>query len=229
MAVPAETLAVKLHEQTHPFPTLAFVDRRGRKSSWRAKTWVLVRGIERVLYGVQPGCRSTGRFATFLSACTMRDAVLVAERGRVVDNTLTQSELDAGAAAATLRVLVLPCAPSCIPTLLQVPFDLTASSRARVLCSRFLALAFSLSVAALGAMRQLVEPEGRSRVTKASLLPVSVAVAALTQFGREDGTAAILKSMRKLPRRYEACSPLSRPLLSRGRSSLARVREHAPT
>ena len=78
-------------------------------------------------------------------------------------------------------------------------------------------------------MRQLVEPEGRSRVTKASLLPVSVAVAALTQFGREDGTAAILKSMRKLPRRYEACSPLSRPLLSRGRSSLARVREHAPT
>ena len=52
-------------------------------------------------------------------------------------------------------------------------------------------------------MRQLVEPEGRSRVTKASLLPWSVAVAALTQFGREDSTAAILKAMRKLPRRWE--------------------------
>ena len=44
-------------------------------------------------------------------------------------------------------------------------------------------------------MRQLVEPEARSSVRKASLLPISVAIAALTEFGRQDGTAAILKAM----------------------------------
>ena len=110
-AVPAETLTVHLGEQAHPFPTLSLVDRRGRKATWRSKVWVLVRGIERVLYGVQPGSRSTGRFATFLSSCTLRDAVLVAEKARVADATLTQPELDAGACPPEPRALAASFCP----------------------------------------------------------------------------------------------------------------------
>ena len=158
-AVPAETLTVHLGERALPFPTLAFVDRRGRKATWRSKTWVLVRGIERVLYGVEPGVRSTGRFATFLSSCTLRDAVLVAEKARVVDETLTQPEMDAGAGS-----LQSPCWP-------RLLLPASTRSHAHALMRSY---ARALALAAVAAMRQLVEPEGRARVNKASLLPISV-------------------------------------------------------
>lgn len=112
MPVPVETLTVTLRGQTHPFPTLAFVDRRGRKP-WRPKTWVLVRGLERVLYGVRDCGRSTGAFANHLSKCTLADAVLVCDKASVAEETITTEELQAGVVLApwlaldsTLR---LPC------------------------------------------------------------------------------------------------------------------------
>lgn len=111
MPVSTETLTVTLHDkgETHAFPTLAFVDRRGRKP-WRVKTWVLVRGIERVLYGLADGARSTGAFAAHLNAQTMADGVLVASKQAVTDGVLMQEELQAGVASDVPPPLV--CCPS---------------------------------------------------------------------------------------------------------------------
>ena len=93
MAVPVEVLTVKLDGVDHPFPTLSFPDRRGRKP-WRVKTWCLMRGIERVLYHVGDGSRSTGAFASHMDAYSQ--GWLVAERASEKDGTITNEELTAG-------------------------------------------------------------------------------------------------------------------------------------
>ena len=90
-----QTLTVELRGAKHEFPTLSFPDRRARVA--KTKTWVLVRGIERVLFGVQEGGRSTGAFAAHLSGATMKSAVLVCAKATVQEGTLMQEELDAGA------------------------------------------------------------------------------------------------------------------------------------
>ena len=38
-------------------------------------------------------------------------------------------------------------------------------------------------------MRPLVEPEARNKIRKASLVPITIAVSALTEFGRNDATS----------------------------------------
>ena len=91
-AVAVERVAVTLGGAEHALAVLSFVDRRPRKAA--RKQWVLVRGLERVLYGVRDGGRSTGAFGAHLSKCTMRDAVLVAEKSRVEDGTLTSGECE---------------------------------------------------------------------------------------------------------------------------------------
>ena len=51
-------------------------------------------------------------------------------------------------------------------------------------------------------MKQLVDLEARGRVRRASMLPLSVVCAALTEFGRCDATSAILTAVHKMPRRW---------------------------
>lgn len=94
-AVAVERVAVALGGAEHPLAVLSLVDRRPRKPA--RKQFVLVRGIERVLYGVQEACRSTGAFANHLAKCTMGDAVLVCDKQGVADELLTEAELAAGA------------------------------------------------------------------------------------------------------------------------------------
>ena len=95
MAVAAERFTVALGGGEEMFSVLSFIDRRGRKPH-RRKQWILVRSIERLLYGVGAGSRSTGAFACHLAKCSMSDAVLCCEKARVDDNTMTQEELNAG-------------------------------------------------------------------------------------------------------------------------------------
>ena len=54
----------------------------------------------------------------------------------------------------------------------------------------------------LDAMRPLVDVESRSRVRKASLCPLPVAISALTEFGRCDATTALLTAFNKMPKRW---------------------------
>ena len=96
-AVAVERVVVALGGAEHALAVLSFADRRARKAT--RKQWLLVRGLERVLYGVHDACRSTGAFGAHLSKCTMRDAVLVCEKQSVADDLLTEAELDAGARA----------------------------------------------------------------------------------------------------------------------------------
>lgn len=96
MAAPVsvEVLTVKLPNGTnHPFPTLSFPDRRGRKP-WRVKTWCLMRAIERVLYHVGDASRSTGAFAAHMEAESQN--WLVAERSAEKEGTIAEAELEAG-------------------------------------------------------------------------------------------------------------------------------------
>ena len=51
-------------------------------------------------------------------------------------------------------------------------------------------------------MKTLVCAEARGRVRKCSILPVSIAVSALTSFGRTDATSAILTAVSMLPKRW---------------------------
>ena len=95
-AVATETLTIAHHGQEHAFPVLSFVDRRGRKP-YRRKQWVLIRAVERLLFGVHESARSTGAFANHLSKCTLADAVLVCDKAAVEDETLTANEFAAGA------------------------------------------------------------------------------------------------------------------------------------
>ena len=52
-------------------------------------------------------------------------------------------------------------------------------------------------------MKKLVDIEARGRVRKASLVPVTIAVSALTEFGRTDATSAMLKALNKLPKKWQ--------------------------
>lgn len=52
-------------------------------------------------------------------------------------------------------------------------------------------------------MKELVDLEARGRVRRASMLPLSVVCAALTEFGRCDATSAILTAVHKMPRRWQ--------------------------
>ena len=108
-AVAVERVAVALGGAEHAIAVLSFVDRRARKAA--RKQWVLVRGLERVLYGVRDGGRSTGAFGAHLSKCTMRDAVLVCEKQSVADDLLTEAELDAGAHTPASRDSTRPRPP----------------------------------------------------------------------------------------------------------------------
>lgn len=159
--VATETVVVALGGVEHTLTTLSFLDRRDRRP--RRKVWVLVRGIERVLFNVGPGDRSTGAFAAHLSACSMVDSVLTAERARVTDETITEEELQAGASLG-----------HCQTSSPHLPSDTTLL---RACCAAF------------EAMRPLVEPEARNRIRKVSLVPITVAVSALTEFGRNDATS----------------------------------------
>jgi hypothetical protein len=93
MAVPVETLSIELHDMAHAFPILSLPDRRGRKP-YRQKQWCLVRAIEKLAFDVRD--RSSGAFAQHLEACSMADAILVAEKAAVTAGVLVQEELDAG-------------------------------------------------------------------------------------------------------------------------------------
>ena len=94
-AVASQQFTVALGGAEEEFSVLSFIDRRGRKPH-RRKQWILVRSIERLLYGVGAGSRSTGAFACHLSKCSMSDAVLCCEKACVDDGTMKQDELDAG-------------------------------------------------------------------------------------------------------------------------------------
>ena len=87
-----ETLSIDYNGACHAFPVISLIDRRGKAS--RRKQWCLVRGIERLLYGVT--MRSTGAFAAHLSKCSMEGTVLVAEKACVTAGTLKQEEFDIG-------------------------------------------------------------------------------------------------------------------------------------
>ena len=102
VAVPTEVLTVKLNGAEHPFPTLSMPDRRGRKP-YRVKTFCLLRGIERVLFHIGDGSRSTGAFDAHLASVSMGEAQLIADRAAEKACTITEEELSAGT--------VCPCAP----------------------------------------------------------------------------------------------------------------------
>ena len=93
-AVAVETLTVALQGREERLTVLSFVDRRTRPN--RRKQWLLIRSLERLLFGVGEGDRSTGAFAAHLGKCSMADAPLCCEKARVADTTITQQELDAG-------------------------------------------------------------------------------------------------------------------------------------
>ena len=140
---------VALHGAEHELAVLTLPDRRDRTP--RRKQFVLVRAVEQALFHVQADGRSTGAFANHLSRCTMRDAVLVAEKRCVEAGTLTDDEVKL----------------------------------------------------ALDEMKRLVDAEAKGRVRKASLVPVTVCCASLTEFGRTDATSALLKAMNKLPKKWQ--------------------------
>ena len=103
MAVATETLIIALDGEDHSFPILSFIDRRGRKE--QRKQWVLVRGVERLLFGVRDGARSTGAFQLHLSKCSMADSVLLCDKAAVEDEAITEEEFDAG--KLTLQIYCL--------------------------------------------------------------------------------------------------------------------------
>jgi len=96
MAVATESFTVQLGAGTEELTALSFIDRR--KKPYRRKQWVLVRSLEKMLYGVGLHSRSTGAFSAHLSKCSMDGATLCCEKARVDDETITQAELDAGGA-----------------------------------------------------------------------------------------------------------------------------------
>ena len=53
-------------------------------------------------------------------------------------------------------------------------------------------------------MRPLIEDvESRLKVRKASLVPLTIATAALAELGRTDATTCILKGLNKLPKKWQ--------------------------
>ena len=121
-AVATQRLTVVLAGEEHDLTVLSFIDRRGRRPH-RRKQWVLVRSIERLLFGVRDGARSTGALVAHLNKCTLGDAVLTCERARVNDNTLKDDELNAGTShPQPSKLTFLPLSssrkPSCAQSLL---------------------------------------------------------------------------------------------------------------
>jgi len=163
--VATETLVVALGGEETQLSVLSFVDRRGRKP-YRRKQFLLVRGLERLLFNVQHGQRSTGAFAAHLGKCSMSESVLCCERDRVNDGTIKDDEFQAGQSAS-------------------VPQPPTSHSLAR-------------ARTVLAAMRPLVDVESRNRLRKVSVVPLTIAVSALTEFGRTDCTSAILRACNKV-------------------------------
>ena len=49
----------------------------------------------------------------------------------------------------------------------------------------------------LEAMRPLVDIESRNRIRKVTVVPLTIAVSAITEFGRTDATSAILRACNK--------------------------------
>ena len=182
MAVVTETLNIALRGEEHAFPVLSLVDRRKRPA--RRKQFALTRGIERLLYGVTG--RSTGAWAAHLDKHDHEEAVLVADKATVQEGVLTQAELDAGAD---------PPAQSRTP---PPPF-----ARALTVLPSLAPRRDGPARTVLGAMRGLVDLEARGRVRRASLLPLNVAVAAVTELGRSDASSALLTALHKMPRKWQ--------------------------
>ena len=170
-AVATQRLTVALAGEEHELTVLSFIDRRGRRPH-RRKQWVLVRSIERLLFGVRDGARSTGALVAHLNKCTLGDAVLTCERARVNDKTLTDDELLAGTS---------------YPQTCQAHLSTPLSGSRKPTC-----------VPVLAAMRPMVGLEDRNRLRKVSVLPITVAASALTEFGRCDATSALLTAMNKV-------------------------------
>lgn len=164
--VATETLTVALSGKETQLTVLSFVDRRGRKP-YRRKQWLLVRGLERLLFNVGEGQRSTGAFAAHLGKCSMSESVLCCERDRVNDETMREDEFQAGEHVSLHRHT------TDVPSLV-------------------------IGAAVLEAMRPLVDIESRNRLRKVSVVPLTVAVSALTEFGRTDCTASILRACNKV-------------------------------
>ena len=160
MAVATETLAIALGGAEHNFPIFSFLDRRTRKP--QRKQWVLVRAVERLLYGVTEGSRSTGRFALHLGKCSMADSVLVCDKAAIEEEVIMQDEFDAG-----------------------------TSSQG------------SHCPAVIAAMKTLVDPESRGRIRKASVVPITPCCSALSEFGRNDATTAMMRALNKLPKKWQ--------------------------
>ena len=117
MAVATESFTVQLGAGTEELTALSFIDRR--KKPYRRKQWILVRSLEKMLYGVGLHQRSTGAFSAHLSKCSMDGATLCCEKARVDDETITQAELDAGggtleSTANSLTDVVPHSVPPCI-------------------------------------------------------------------------------------------------------------------
>ena len=109
--VAVETLSVTIGSREEQISVLSFVDRRSRPA--RRKQWLLVRSIERLLFSVGAGDRSTGAFAAHLARCSMADAPMCCEKALVNDGTLTQAEFDAG--ELRRRRCLHSLAPSLLP------------------------------------------------------------------------------------------------------------------
>ena len=176
MAVATETLAIGLGGEQHSFPIFSFLDRRMRKP--QRKQWVLVRAVERLLFGVTEGVRSTGRFALHLSKCSMAESVLVCDKAAVEEEeTITQEEFEAGTSSQGSSLHAY-CG-------LRSPPDSPAAL---------------VRSAVIAAMKTLVDPESRGRIRKASVVPITPCCSALSEFGRNDATTAMMKALNKLVR-----------------------------
>ena len=138
-AVAVETLTVALQGREEKLTVLSFMDRRTRPN--RRKQWLLIRGLERLLFGVGEGDRSTGAFAAHLGKCSMADAPLCCEKARVDDNTITQQELDAGQQTS-------PPPPPCLTDRLAPAPREQSSVRCGLLSIRRAATVFARSLSA---------------------------------------------------------------------------------
>ena len=174
-AVAVQELSVSLNGTEETLSVLSFIDRR--KRPFRRKNWLLIRGIERLLFGVRHGDRSTGAFAAHLSKCSMADSVMCCEKARVTENTMTQQELDAGVYVSP------PLPPPNQRALAPLPYTPVCPCLPRE--------------TVFTAMKPLVDPESRNRIRKASVVPLTVAVSSLVEFGRNDCTSAILMACNK--------------------------------
>ena len=57
--------------------------------------------------------------------------------------------------------------------------------------------------AVIAAMKTLVDPESRGRIRKASVVPITPCCSALSEFGRNDATTAMMRALNKLPKKWQ--------------------------